>query len=268
MLEIFEYDFMVRALLAGVAIGIVAPLIGTFLVAKRYSLVADSLAHVSLAGVAGGILIGVSPLLGALVISLVATFLIEKLRAGRRVTAEVALAMFLSSGLAAAVVLVSLTDKVNIDLFSFLFGSITTVSTTDLYIIGALTVVILAVVGLLYRQLAYASFDEDQATASGLKTTLINQVLILLAAVMVVVSLRVVGGLLIGALTVIPVAAAAQLARSFRQTLFLAVGFGLVSVIAGLLLAYYLDLAAGGTIVLTALAAFGLSLLFRADLKK
>jgi zinc transport system permease protein len=268
MLEIFEYDFMVRALLAGVAIGVVAPLIGTFLVAKRYSLVADSLAHVSLAGVAGGILIGVSPLLGALVVSLVAAFLIEKLRAGRRVTAEVALAMFLSSGLAAAVVLVSLTDKVNIDLFSFLFGSITTVSMADLYIIGALTVVILAVVGLLYRQLAYASFDEDQATASGLKTTLINQVLILLAAVMVVVSLRVVGGLLIGALTVIPVAAAAQLARSFRQTLLLAVGFGLVSVIAGLLLAYYLDLAAGGTIVLTALAAFGLSLLLRADLKK
>lgn len=268
MLEIFEYDFMVRALLAGVAIGIVAPLIGTFLVAKRYSLVADSLAHVSLAGVAGGILIGVAPLLGALVVSLAAAFLIEKLRAGRRVTAEVALAMFLSSGLAAAVVLVSLTDKVNIDLFSFLFGSITTVSTTDLYMIGGLSVVILAVVGLMYRQLAYASFDEDQATASGLRTTLINQILILLAAVMVVVSLRVVGGLLIGALTVIPVAAAAQLARSFRQTLVLAALFGMVSVIAGLILAYYLDLAAGGTIVLTALVAFGLSLLLRADLKK
>lgn len=182
-------------------------------------------------------------------------------------TAEVALAMFLSSGLAAAVVLVSLTDRVNIDLFSFLFGSITTVSTADLYVIGLLTVVILAVVSLLYRQLAYASFDEDQAKAGGLKTTIINQVLILLAAVTVVVSLRVVGGLLIGALTVIPVAAAAQLARSFRQTLLLAVGFGLTSVVVGLLLAYYLDLAAGGTIVLTALAAFGVSLLLRATSK-
>lgn len=260
MLEIFDYNFMVRAFMAGIAIGVVAPLIGTFLVAKRYSLIADSLAHVSLAGVAAGVLVGVSPLLGALVVSVGAAFLIEKLRADRRVTAEVALAMFLSSGLAIAVVLIGLNNKVNIDLFGFLFGSITTVTTGDLWIIGTLAVIILATVAVLYKQLAYTSFDEEQARASGLKTTLINQLLIVLAATTVVLSLRIVGGLLIGALTVIPVAAAAQLAKSFKQTLLYAVAIGLLSVTTGLLAAYYLNLPAGGTIVLTALALFLASL--------
>lgn len=260
MLEIFSYDFMIRAMIAGVAIGIVAPLIGTFLVAKRYALIADSLAHVSLAGVALGIVLGISPLLGALLLTVVAAFVIEKLRQGKRVTAEVALAMFLSSGLAVAVVLIGLVHKVNVDLLSYLFGSITTVSSSDLWIIGALTVIILAVTVGLYRQLAYASFDEEQARASGLRTKLLNQVLVLLAAVTVVLSLRIVGGLLIGALTVIPVATAAQVAKSFRQTLLLAVGFGLGAVLIGLFAAYYLNLAAGGAIVLSALVLFVIAL--------
>ncbi len=256
MFEIFTYSFMIRAFAAGLAIAVVAPLIGTFLVAKRYALISDSLAHVSLAGVALGILLGVQPLLGALATAVVAAFVIEKLRESKRVTAEVALAMFLSSGLAVAVVLIGIADQVNIDLLSFLFGSITTVSNGDLLIIGCLTVVILATVGLLYKQLAYVSFDEEQARAGGLRTRLLNQVLMLLAAVTVVVSLRIVGGLLIGALTVIPVAAAAQLARSFRQTMLYAVGFGLASVVIGLYTSYYLNLAAGGTIVLSALGLF------------
>jgi zinc transport system permease protein len=256
MLEIFSYDFMIRALLAGMAIGIVAPLIGTFLVAKRYALIADSLAHVSLAGVAVGVVLGIQPLFGALLLTGVAAFVIEKLREGKRVTAEVALAMFLSGGLAVAVVLIGLAHQVNVDLLSYLFGSITTVSSSDLWIIGGLAVVIIGSIGALHKQLAFTSFDEEQARASGLRTRLLNQVLIVLAAAMVVLSLRIVGGLLIGALTVIPVAAAAQVARSFRQTGQCAVGFGLLAVIMGLFASYYLGLAAGGTIVLSALAIF------------
>ena len=263
MLEIFSYGFMVRALVAGIAVGVVAPLIGTFLVAKRYSLIADSLAHVSLAGVAAVVLLGLNPILGALAVAAVGAFAIEKLRAGKHVTGEVALAMFLSSGLAVAVVLIGLNTRVNIDLMSFLFGSITTVSAQDVWIICGLATLIIGAVGVLYRQLAYTSFDEEQAQASGLRVHLLNQALILLAAATVVLSLRIVGGLLIGALTVIPVAAAAQVARSFRQTMFFAVGFGLLAVIAGLLASFYLDLAAGGTIVLTALILFLLALLFQ-----
>jgi zinc transport system permease protein len=263
MMEIFQYSFMIRAMLAGLAIGVVAPLIGTFLVAKRYSLIADSLAHVSVAGVAVGVLLGVNPLLGALGVAIGAAYVIERLRAAQRLTAEVALAMFLSSGLAIAVVLIGIAKRVNIDLFSFLFGSITTVGVQDLWIIGALTVLIVGVVALGYKQLAYTAFDEEQARVSGLRTRFLNQLLMFLAAVTVVLSLRIVGGLLIGALTVMPVAAASQLAKSLRQTMILAVVFGTIAVFAGLLLSFYLNLAAGGTIVLTALALFLLSLATR-----
>jgi zinc transport system permease protein len=261
MLDILQYSFMVRALLAGVAIGIVAPLIGTFLVAKRYSLIADSLAHVSLGGLAAGVILGINPLLGALAVAVLAAFTIERLRGGKFVTAEMALAMFLSGGLAIAVVLISLNNRANINLMSFLFGSITTVTRQDLWIIGGLALGIVIVVTFLYRQLAYTSFDEDQARASGLRVQILNQLLIILAAVTVVLSLRIVGGLLIGALTVIPVAAGAQVARSFRQTIGFAVAFGLVAVVGGLIISFYVGLAAGGTIVLTALALFTAALL-------
>ncbi|HSW66316.1 MAG TPA: metal ABC transporter permease [Bacillota bacterium] len=263
MPDIFAYSFMIRALIAGVAIGIIAPLIGTFVVAKRYALIADSLAHVSLAGVAAGILLGINPLIGALAVSVGAAFVIERLRADRRITGEVALAMFLSGGLAIAIVLVGLANKVNVDLLSFLFGSITTVTSGDLWLIGGLSVVVLATVGFLYKQLAYTSFNEEQAQASGLPVALLNQVLIMLAAVTVVVSLRIVGGLLIGALTVIPVAAASQLARSLKQTLLYAVAIGLLAVTLGLFASFYLNLAAGGAIVLTALVLFVCALLVR-----
>jgi zinc transport system permease protein len=268
MLDIFHYSFMVRAFLAGIAIGVVAPLIGTFLVAKRYSLIADSLAHVSVAGVAIGLLLGINPLLGALGVSVTAAFVIEKLRSTQRITAEVALAMFLSSGLAIAIVLIGVAKKVNVDLFSFLFGSITTVGAGDLWIIGSLAVVVLAAVAIFYKQLTYGAFDEEQARASGLNVNLINQALMVLAATTVVLSLRIVGGLLIGALTVIPVAAAAQLATSFRQTLIYAVGFGLSAVVIGLFVSFYAGLAAGGTIVLAALGIFLLALLARQLLRR
>jgi zinc transport system permease protein len=256
MMGLFEYSFMVRAMAAGLAIAVVAPLIGTFLVAKRYSLIADSLAHVSLAGVGLGLLLGINPVVGALVVAVTAAVLIERLRAQGRLSGEVALAIFLSGGLAIAVVLIGLAGKVNADLFSYLFGSITTVQTTDLYIILPLAVVVLALVTLLYKELAYASFDDEQARVSGLPVRFLNQALVIMAAVTVVASLRVVGGLLIGALMVIPVAAAMQLARSLRQTLLYAVGFGLLSVVIGLIAAYYLGIAAGGAIVIVALILF------------
>jgi len=260
MLEIFQYSFMIRALLAGVAIGLVAPAIGTFLVAKRYALIADSLAHVSLAGVALGLLLGINPLIGALAVALLSALVIEKLRTDQRITAEVALAMFLSSGLAVAVVLIGIAQRINVDLFGFLFGSITTVSNGDLWLIGGLAVVICAVLALLYKQLAYTSFDEEQARVSGLRTQLLNQLLMLMAAAAVVLSLRIVGGLLIGALMVIPVAAASQVARSFRQTIGCAIGFGLLAVVSGLFISFYAGVAAGGTIVLAALTLFFIAL--------
>lgn len=256
MLDIFSYGFMLRAFAAGITIGLVAPLIGCFLVAKRYSLIADSLAHVSLAGVAIGVILVINPIISALAVAVLVALVIEKLRVGRLLSGEVALAMFLSSGLAVAVVLIGLAKNVHVDLFSFLFGSITTVSSQDLWIILPLGAAVLVFIGLLYKELSYLAFDDESARVSGLPIRFLNQSLVILTAVTVVLSLRIVGGLLIGALMVIPVAGAMQIGRSFQQTVLYAIALGLFAVIAGLFASFYLNTAAGGTIVLISLLSF------------
>jgi zinc transport system permease protein len=143
MLEIFQYNFMIRAFMAGGMIGVIAPVIGTFLVAKRYSLMADTLAHVSLAGVALGLLLGIYPVYSAIVVAVITAVIIEKLRTERGISGEAALAMFLSGGLAVAIVLIGLGNGFSVDLFSYLFGSITTVQKSDLWVIGSLGILVL-----------------------------------------------------------------------------------------------------------------------------
>lgn len=256
MLEIFQYSFMIRAFIAGGVIGVVAPVIGTFLVAKKYSLMADSLAHVSLAGVALGLLLGIYPVYSAIVVSIVTAVIIEKLRTSRGVSGEIALAMFLSGGLAISIVLIGLGKGFTVDLFSYLFGSITTVRVEDLRVITGLSVVILGFVALLYKALMYIAFDEEAALVSGVPVSFLNVALMVMTAVTVSVAMRVVGVLLIGALMVIPVVTAMQLRVSFSRTLFAAVGFSLIAVLCGLFSSYYLNLASGGTIVVTALLLF------------
>lgn len=261
MLELFTYGFMIRAFSAGAIIGIIAPLIGTFLVARRYSLIADSLSHVALAGVALGLLTGIDPLYTAVAVAVVVALVIEKLRTGRRLSGELALAIFLSGGLAVAITLIGLAHGFRVDLFAYLFGSITTVRTSDVWVISALGIVVLATLSLLYKELFFISFDEEVATVSGTPTKLLNNILIILTAITVGLAMRIVGILLVGALMVIPVVAAMQLARSFKQTILLASGLGLLAVIAGLFIAYYLNIPAGGAIVLFALGILTVTLL-------
>lgn len=262
MIEIFQYDFMIRAFEAGVAIGIVAPLIGMFLVVRRYSLMADTLAHVSLAGVALGLLLGINPIFSAIGLSLGASIGIEQLRNSRKIFGESVLALFLSGSLAVAVIILSLAKGFNANLFSYLFGSISTVSPLDLWVTIALAVVVFFTVCLLYKELFFISFDSELARANGLPVKRLNLIVVMLAAVAVSLSIRIVGVLLIGALMVIPVISAMQYGKGFRTTLLLSVLFSLVSVISGLFVSYYLGLASGGTIVVIALAIFLVSLLF------
>jgi zinc transport system permease protein len=262
MLEIFQYSFMVRAFIAGGIIAVIAPLIGTFLVAKRYSLMADSLAHVSLAGVAFGLLFGVYPVLTAIIVTIITAIIIEILRTKKGISGEIALAMFLSGGLSVAIVLIGLGKGFSVDLFSYLFGSITTVTITDLWIIGGLGIVVIATIVILYKEFVYIAFDEDAARVSGVNAGKLNIILMVLTAVTVSLSLRIVGTLLIGALMVIPVVSAMQLKRSFRDTILAAIIYSLTSVFVGLTFSYYLGLAAGGIIVVTALVLFGATILF------
>ncbi len=253
MLEIFEYSFMIRAFLAGAVIGLLAPLIGTFLVARRYSLIADSLAHVSLAGVAIGLIVGIYPVYTALVITVIAALLIEQLRTSKFISGEAALAIFLSGGLAVAITLIGLAKGFTVDLFSYLFGSITTVQDLDVTIIAIVGVVVGAILVVLYKELFFLSFDEEVAIVQGISAKVLNGVLMIMTAVTVTLSMRIVGALLVGALMVIPVIAAMHIARSFRATIFYAVGIGFASVWIGLFAAYYLNIPAGGAIVLTSL---------------
>lgn len=262
MLEIFQYDFMVRAFEAGIAIGIIAPLIGMFLVVRRYSLMADTLAHVSFAGVAIGLLLQINPIISAIGLSVLASFGIESLHNRRRIFGESVLALFLSGSLAVAVVIISLAKGFNSNLFSYLFGSISTVSVTDLWVTLALAVAVFLAVVLLYKELFFASFDAELAEANGLPVKVLNLTIVMLAAVAVALSIRIVGVLLIGALMVIPVISAMQFGRGFRTTLLLSVAFSLVSVVAGLFASYYFNLASGGAIVLVALGFFLISLFF------
>jgi zinc transport system permease protein len=255
MLEIFQYGFMVRAFAAGTMIGIIAPLIGTFLVIRRYSRLADTLAHVSLAGVAVGLLTRTDPVVSAIVISVSTAFCVEKLRFRKGIFGESVLALFLWSGMAVAVVIISIARGFNVGLFSFLFGfgSITTIAPSDLYFVGILGALVLLLVIICYKELFIVSFDEELAQVNGIKAKSFNMFLVILAAVTVSLSMRVVGILLIGALMVIPVITAMQFSRSFKQTLIVSVVISLCSVVAGLFLSYYFDLASGGTIVLVAM---------------
>ncbi len=260
MLDIFHYDFMIRAFISGVIIAILAPIIGIFLVVRRYSLLADTLAHVSLVGVVGGVLLNINPVLGALVTSVCAALGMEKLRQAKKIFSDSLLALFLSGSLAIALILLGLSHGLNVNIFSYLFGSITTVSKTDVQIIGIFGVLVIATTLLLFKRFFIISYDEELAKANGLPVALLNFILIILAAITVSISMRVVGVLLVGALMVIPVLSATQFGKGFLKTTLIATLCSLMSVIAGLFLSFYLDLPSGATIVVVALILFGLSL--------
>jgi len=263
MPEFLEYSFMHRAFAAGAITAVICPAIGVFLVPRRLSLIADSLSHVALAGVALGLLVGVSPVLGALVVTTLGAVGMERLRAQGALKGDAALAVFLSGGFALAVVLISLARGFNADLFAVLFGSIVTVSPTDVWLILALGAVVVATIGTFYRQLLAITLDEDLARTSGVPVAGLNLLLAILTALTTVVAMRMVGVLLVSAMIVIPALTGFGLGRSFRQATAIAIAMALVSMTVGLIAAYYLRLAAGGAVVLTALLMFALSSLIR-----
>lgn len=262
MFDIFQYGFIVRGFEAGIIIALIAPLIGIFLVLRRYSLIADTLSHVSLAGVAIGFILNINPLITAIIAAVLSSVVIERLRITKRIFGESALAIFLSGSLALAIVLISFGHGFSVDLFNYLFGSITTVKQTDVYIIALLGVLVIAAIIAFYKELVFVTLDEEAAKVNGIPTRLINILLIILAAFTVALAIPIVGVLLIAALIVIPVVAALQLRKSFKQTILYAEMISLFSVIVGIYASYYLNLSPGGTIVLIALVIFIITLIF------
>lgn len=262
MFDILQYSFIQRGFEAGVIIALIAPLIGIFLVLRRYSLIADTLSHVSLAGVAFGLLLNVKPLITAILAAVLSSFIIEKLRLSKRLYGESALAIFLSGSLAIAIVIISLAHGFNVDLFNYLFGSLVTVKDSDIVIIAALGLIVLFAIALFYKELVYVSFDEEAAKVSGIPTRFINIMLILLSALTVALAIPIVGVLLIAALIVIPVVTSLQLRKGFLSTIIIAETISIFSVILGIILSYYANVSSGGTIVLITILLFIISLFY------
>jgi len=261
--DIFQYSFMIRAFEAGIIVAMIAPLIGTFLVLRRYSLIADTLAHVSLAGIALGILFGLNPIYTAIGATAVSSVGIEKLRTSKKTYGESALALFLSGSLALAVILLGIAKGMNAGLLNYLFGSIMTVTKTDVQVIAVIGTAVALIIAAFYKELIAISFDEEFAQVNGIPTKFLNFLLILLTALVVSIAIPIVGILLISALMVIPVITAVQFKRDFFHTIVYAECFSVFSVISGIVFGFYGNLSTGGTIVLTSLAIFGITLFIK-----
>lgn len=241
-------------------IGVIAPLLGVFIVVRRLSLIADALSHVTLAGIAASLLLekkfmifsGLNPLYMGMAFSVGGSLFIEKLRTVYKHYQELAIPIILSGGIGLGVIFISLADGFNTDLFSYLFGSVSAVSRADLWTILIISILVIALVVLLYKELFLLSFDEEYARATGIAAKTLHFIFIIMVALVIAASMRIVGILLVSSLMTLPVAASIRFAKGFKQTIFFSILFGEVSVLGGLFLSYYLDLAPGGTIVMIA----------------
>jgi zinc transport system permease protein len=254
-MSFLEFEFMQRALVAAALVGLAAPAIGTFLVQRGLALMGDGIGHVAFMGVAGGLLLGISPIVSGMVVAALGAFVIEILRQRGRTASDVALALIFYGGIAGGALLTFLSGESN-QILSYLFGSILLVDTSELVLIGGVTIVVVVVTLALSKALFAIAYDEEVARVAGLPVTSLNMLVALLAAVTIGVTMRVVGLLLVSAMLVLPVAAVQTMTRSFRGTMVAALALGVVVSVGGLIAAYYADVAPGATIVLAAIGAF------------
>jgi len=243
------FEFMQKAFLAGFLISLLCPVVGLFIVLRRYSMIGDTLSHSSFAGVAMGLVSNINPLFTSFIFTTLCAVVIEFLRDYFRKYAELVMSIVLTLSLGIAIVLVS-SGKTTAKVSSYLFGSILTVSSDELLMILIVSVICLGVLYLLYNQLVYISFDEEGSKVSGIKVKAINYIFTLLVGATISVSIRVMGILVISSIMVVPVATALLFKKGFRFTLFLSVAIGMTDVIGGLILSYYINSAPGGTIAL------------------
>jgi len=258
--EILSYGFMQRALVSGIAISLMCSVVGLFLVLRRHSLFGDALAHSAFGGIAAGLFLGIYPIWTAFIVSILSALGITKIRQRFQISGDAMVAILLSSGLAMGVILISLAGGFTVNLFSFLFGSILLISLDNTILILGLAGSILIVILLLYRQLTYATFNEEQAKVSGIQVEKLNYLLVVIAGITVVSSMQLVGILLTSSLIVIPNVTAMLFSRGFKQTAILSMIFAVFSAVVGILTSYIFNIAPGGMIVLISILLFAGSL--------
>ena len=261
--EFFRYGFLQRALIAGSFIGILCSTLGVFLVLRRFSLIGDGLAHATFGSVALALLLKMSPLYVSIPIVMVCSVGILRLTERARLYGDAAIGVVSSLGIAVGVMLSSIASGFNIDLFSYLFGSILSISEAEVFISVILSVLVILMIVFYYNELLSITFDEDSAKSSGINTQSINTLFVLLTAVTVVLSMKVVGIMLISALLIFPAVTALQIARSFKAVMLTASLSALVSVISGIVASFFLDVPTGATIVLINFIFFLASLTYK-----
>lgn len=256
---ILNYDFMRYSFISGLIVGLIAPLLGTFIVVRRLSLIADALSHVALGGIAFGVYLTsifnfvINPVISGVVFSVIGALGIEKLRGVYKHYSEIAIPIIMSLGIALSVLFLSLASGFNQDLFGYLFGSISAVSLGDLIMISIIGVIVILFVFFLYKEMFFISFDEEYAGVMKL-SKYIHIIFIILVALVISASMRIVGILLVSAMMTLPVASAMRITSSFKQLMIVSIIFGEISVVAGLFLGFHLNISPGGTIVLVSIA--------------
>jgi zinc transport system permease protein len=264
--DIIHYAFLQRALLAGTLIAVLCSVLGVFLVLRRLSLIGDGLSHVTFGSVALALLLGFQSVytsLAAIPCVLIAAIGILKIAEKARIYGDAAIGIVSSLGIAFGILLASLAGGFNVDLFSYLFGNILSISRAELLVTASLFVVVLLTVTFLYNELFAVTFDEELAETSGVRVKRINAVLVLLTALTVVLAMKVVGIMLISALLILPAVSALQLARGFKTAIFLSACLGVLSVVGGIFVSFFLDFPTGATIIIISFLLFAFSVILR-----
>ncbi|MEO9308841.1 MAG: metal ABC transporter permease [Nitrososphaera sp.] len=253
-LEILSYSFMQKGLIAGTAIAVICSLMGLFLVLRRHSLFGDALSHMAFGGISVGMFAGVYPLWTAYAVSILGALGMTKLRKSTKISGDAAIAVLLVSGFGVGVLLISASGGFSVDLFSFLFGSILLISTEDTILIVGISASIVTAITILRKQLLHFTFDEEQAKVSGLNVDRLNYIFVVIAGITVITSMRLVGILLISALIVLPNITAMLFGKGFKKTIGISISISIFSVVSGIIMSYYWDLAPSGMIVMISVA--------------
>ena len=261
MIEMFQYAFMQRALIVGLCVAICAALVGVSLVLRKNSMIGDGLSHTAFSAFALATVLGLAPLYVALPVVIIASFFVLRLSQSKKVHGDAAIAVLSASSLAIGTFAISVSKGVNIDLNSYLFGSILSASWADVVMSIVLAVIVIGLYLFAYHRIFAITFDEEFAKSVGVKTGIYDAIFAAICSCTVVLGMRLLGSLLISSLIIFPTLTAMRLAKNFKGVVFTSVLVSVVAFLIGLALSYMLATPTGATVVLVNLAAFILSLL-------
>jgi zinc transport system permease protein len=268
LITIFQYQFVEKAIIAGLFLGIVCAVLGVFLVLRKMSLIGDGLAHISFGAIALGILFGVYPLIIAIPFVIIASLIIYFLTRKHIIEGDAIIGILASLGLATGVILSSIATGFNIDIFSYLFGNILSITQSELIFVIIGSILVLSIIILFYQEFMAISFNPEQAKISGLSVSTLDILFSIITAITVIMSIKLAGALLVSALLILPASSSLQIAKSFQNTIILSVIIALISIILGIIISFIINIPTGATIVVINSIIFFLILVIKLLIRK